>query len=82
MDQIEAHPPLREDTSPNSAPPTKYRELKQITIVDDKQASKFRVILIHGSGAREEFVTAQKSKAGTVACNTLAFVCFTPCARS
>ena len=74
MAQIEAHPPPREDTNPNPAPPTKYRELKNITIVDDKRASKFRVILVHVSGAREEFVTAHKAKEATVTCDTLAFV--------
>ena len=82
MDQIEAHPPLREDTSPNAAPPTKYRELKQIIIADDKRASKFRVILTHGSDARKEFITAHKAKEATVACDTLALVCLTPCAHS
>ena len=74
MDQRERHSPPREDTNPNPAPPTKYRELKQITIVDDKHASKFRVILVHVSGAREEFVTAHKAKETTVTCDTLAFV--------
>ena len=74
MAQIEAYPPPREDTSPNAAPPTKYRQLENITIADDKRASKFRVILVHVSGAREEFATAHKAKGATVTCDTLAFV--------
>ena len=74
MAQIEAHPPPREDTNSSPAPPTKYRELENITIADGKRASKFRVILVHVSGAREEFVTAHKAKEVTVTCDTLAFV--------
>ena len=74
MDQRETHSPPSEDTNPNPAPPTKYRELKQMKIADDKGASKFRVILVHVSGAREEFVTTQKAKGATVTCDTLAFV--------
>ena len=82
MAQIGAHLHPSDDTSPNATYTTKYRELKRITIADDKRASKFRVILTHGSGAREEFVTAHKAKKATVTCDTLALVCCTLCARS
>ena len=71
MSNVEAQLSPHEDTGANATNvQSGYRELKNIIITDKKRASKFRVILTHVSGVREEFITAEKATKATVTCDT------------
>lgn len=48
----------------------RYLELKAVKISDYQRASRFRVIVTHESGAREEFKTVDKARDTVVTCHT------------
>ena len=62
MSHSGAHSSHREELHTNVAPPSQYREVKQIRISDGKQASKLQVLLTHVSGVVEEFTATEKIK--------------------